>query len=106
MPRGRPKKKEDWQIKMEERLKSNQKLLDMMNDHQRESIKEVMLSIDNIMDSYRSLTHPGYQDIVRLDDAFWKLKAAFEIVANVPIPIVFRNFRRVIFIFPPIAIEK
>ena len=78
MPRGRPKKKERWEIALEEKIKNNKALIAKMSGHQLESLNNIMLSVNNIMESYRCLSHPTYEEIVNLDNSYWQMKNAFE----------------------------
>jgi len=82
MPRGRPRKKERWEIEMENKIKNNKDLIARMSEHQKDSLKNIMLSVSNLMESYRCLSHPTYEEIVNLDNSYWQIKNAFETGEN------------------------
>lgn len=75
MPRGRPKKKNNmsslelYEALKAEREKRKHDLHKQMLPEEREAIQRLKRVIINIRESYYSLSHPFYDDIVEFDNA-------------------------------------
>lgn len=82
MPRGRPKKKEDWQIRIEKKQEATRLLMKTMTQDQRDALNKTNICISHLIDQYRELSHPDYNLIVELDDCFWALRNAFDTGRN------------------------
>lgn len=82
MPRGRPKKKEDWEIKIEQRQKATKNLINTMTQDQRDALNKTTVCMSHLIDQYRELVHPDYNLIVELDNCFWAMKHAFDTGSN------------------------
>jgi len=73
MPRGRPKK-----------IEAQAKTLEsVMTESQKESLRELVDSMDTVINSYRQLLHPTYDQVVNLDNHFLNFRYTFsEVLKN------------------------
>lgn len=68
---------DDYAAKQEGISKAKRDLFDAMHPSQQEALKEAYNAIAEVTNAYRELYHPSYDDIVKLDSAFWSMRSAF-----------------------------
>lgn len=64
MPRGRPKG-------------SVNKPISQLTPEQSKALKDINAITERMLDSYRALLHPNYEDVVKLDDTWMNLRYQF-----------------------------
>lgn len=57
-------------------------LFDDMHESQKEAIKNICEAGKAVLECYTGLYHPSFDDIVKLDKAFWELLGAFEVARD------------------------
>jgi len=66
------KQKTQWEIRNDNRIKTWKAL----SSEQREALLDLQTAWEELQSSYRELCHPQFGDIVKMDDAYYKLRSA------------------------------
>jgi len=66
------KQKTQWEIRNDNRIKTWKAL----SSEQREALLDLQTAWEELQNSYRELCHPQFGDIVKMDDAYYKLRSA------------------------------
>lgn len=59
-----------WEIRKDNRVSIWKKL----SPEQKESLRDLQTAWEEMQSSYRELCHPQFGDIVKMDDAYYKLR--------------------------------
>jgi len=66
------KQKTQWEIRNENRIKTWKAL----SPEQREALLSLQTAWEQLQCNYRELCHPVFDDIVKMDDAYYRLRSA------------------------------
>lgn len=61
-----------------ERIKRNRELFASMSESQVNSMNELMSAVRSILEVYSEFSHPFYDDIVKLDNCYHKVRNSFD----------------------------